>query len=101
MYVNIINSYRDVVAVADAELLGKTFEEGEKQLEIKESFYKGENGRQMTREEVHDIILNWSKEDATFNLVGEKTISLALEMNLISKEGIGKIKDIPYAMVLL
>jgi len=100
MYVNIINSYRNVIAIADAELIGKKFEEEKIQLDVKESFYKGEEGKKFTREETSDIILNWAKEDATFNLVGEKTIALALEMNLISEEGIGRIQGIPFALVL-
>jgi len=101
MYVNIINSYRNIVAIADADILGKKFEEGEKQLDIKESFYCGENKKILTRAEVSKIISDWSKEDATFNIVGEKAISLALDMNLISENGIGKIDKIPYAMVFL
>jgi len=101
MYVNIINSYRNIVAIADANILGKKFEEGEKQLDIKENFYCGKDKKILTKEEVSKIILDWSKEDATFNIVGEKAISLALDMNLISKNGIGKIDKIPYAMVFL
>ena len=101
MYVNIINSYRTVVTICDEELLGKVFEEGEKQLDVKESFYKGENGKTMSPEEVKNIIKIWTQEDATFNIVGEKSIQLALEENIIEKDSVAKIQNIPYSMILL
>ena len=41
------------------------------------------------------------KEDATFNLVGEKTIKTAIEAGIISGENIGRIDGIPFALVLL
>lgn len=98
MYINIIEAYRKVIAIADEELVGKKFYEGKKQLDIKESFYKGEL---RTPEEIKQEILFWVKEDATFNIVGEKSISIALEVGIITDESIGKINGIPYAMVLL
>jgi hypothetical protein len=50
MFINIIHSScRDVVAICDSELLGKVFEEGQLQLDVKESFYKGEKGSQKTK----------------------------------------------------
>lgn len=98
MYVNIISSYRNVIAIADKELIGQIFEEGNKQLDVKESFYKGE---EKTLEEVKKIINEWSREDATFNLVGEKTTQIAIEMGIINEEEIKKIDNIPYSMVFL
>ena len=101
MYVNIIDSYRTVVTICDKELLGKTFEEGEKQLDVKESFYKGEEGKLMTPEETKEIIKIWTQEDATFNIIGEKSTQLALEENIIKKDSIGYVNKIPYAMILI
>ena len=98
MFVNIIKSYRDIVAICDSELLGKKFEENEFQLDIKENFYKGE---EVSEEQLREIISNMSQEDATFNIVGEKSISLALEKEIIKEEGIKKIQNIPFAMVLM
>lgn len=98
MYINIIESYRAVISIADKELIGKKFFEENKQLDIKESFYKGEL---KTPKEIKEEILFWIKEDATFNIVGEKSINLALEIGIINKESIGKIDGIPYAIILL
>ena len=101
MYVNIINSYRNVIAIADENLVGRKFEEGDKQLDVKESFYKNEEGKNYSQDEVKEIIKKWLHEDATFNIVGEKSVSLAIEIGLLTQESIGKIDSIPYALVLL
>lgn len=101
MFVNVIGSYRDVVAICDKELLGKRFEEGEFQLDIKESFYKGEKGHQVTEKKLIEIIADLAKEDATFNIVGEKSIKAAIKTGLIAEEGIKTIQNIPFALVLM
>jgi len=96
--IKIHKTYREVVAICDSELIGKYFEEGEFQLDIKESFYKGE---EISEEKTKEIIQNLSREDATFNIVGKKSIQCAVDIGLISKEIIKKIQGIPFALVLL
>ena len=98
MLVNIIKSYRNIVAICDSELLGKCFEEGLFQLDIKESFYKGS---EKTESEVIKIIKDMKMEDATFNIVGEKSTNCAVKAGLISKDSIKKIQGIPFAIVLM
>ena len=98
MFVKIINSSRNIVAICDSNLIGKKFEEGKFQLDIKENFYKGE---EILEEQVIDIIQKMSKEDSTFNIVGEKSVNCALKTGIISQEGIKKIQGIPFAMVFL
>ncbi|OGJ12952.1 hypothetical protein A3K62_00290 [Candidatus Pacearchaeota archaeon RBG_16_35_8] len=98
MFVRIIKSYRDVVAICDSELLGKKFEEGDFQLDVKEGFYKGD---EMNNKQVSDIIRKMALEDATFNIVGEKSVALAINTGIITREGIKSIQGIPFAMVLI
>lgn len=98
MFVNVIKSYRDVVAICDKELIGKKFEEERLQLDIKENFFKG---KECTKEEASEIMRDMKLEDSTFNIVGEKSIKLALETGIITKEGIKKINNIPFALVLI
>jgi len=98
LFVKIIKSYRDVVAICDAELLGKKFEEGKFQLDIKESFYKGE---ETSQEKAIAIMRKMSEEDATFNIAGEKSVNAALKAGIISKDGIKKIQGIPFALILM
>lgn len=98
MFINVIKTYRDVVAICDKNLLGKKFEEGKFQLDVKESFYKG---KETSEEETIRTIKDMSKEDSIFNIVGEEAVNAALKAEIISKEGIQKIQGVPFALVLL
>lgn len=101
MYVNIINSYRTVVAICDDNIIGKTFQEGNRQIHVKESFYKGDNGNKMSPEEISKIIRIWTQEDATFNIVGEESVKIAIDEKIIDENSVERIEGIPYTMVLL
>lgn len=98
MYIKIHEAYRKIVAVADTNLIGEKFEEGNMQIEVKPSFYKGE---EKSKKEAIKMLKNLEKEDATFNIVGEKSIEAALEAGVIKKEGIIKIDEIPVALGLM
>ncbi len=98
MFINIIKSYRDVVAVCDSSILGKKFEQGKFQLDIKESFYKGE---EVSEKEAIEKMKSMAAEDATFNIAGRESVKAALKAGIISKESVGKIRGIPFALVLL
>lgn len=98
MFVNIIKSYRDVVAICDKELLGKKFEEGGFQLDVKENFY---SGKEYSEKEVIEIIQRMAEEDATFNIVGKKSVNTALKSGIIEEIGIKEIQGIPFALVLI
>ncbi len=100
-YINIIKSYRDVVAICDAELLGKKFEQDKFQLDVKENFYNFKEGQQVDENKVREIIQKMSAEDATFNIVGEKAISLALQEGIIAEDSVKKIDGVPYSLVLI
>ncbi|HUW43865.1 MAG TPA: DUF424 family protein [Bacillota bacterium] len=97
MFLNIIKSYRDVVAICDKDILGKKFVEGKFQLDIKENFYKGEEADE---ESVIKIIKKMTAEDSTFNIVGKKSVDAALKTGIIAKEEIGEIQGVPFALVL-
>lgn len=101
MFVNVIEAYRNVVAIADDDLIGRQFFEGKKQLDIKESFYKGESEGPVSKDEVLEIIGDMVREDATFNVVGEESIATAIEAGIINSESVLTIDGIPYGMVLL
>ena len=98
MYLNIIKSYRNIVAICDSDLLGQKFEEEKFQLDIKENFFKGE---EIKEEKVIKIMRDMALEDATFNIVGEKSTNTAIKAGIITKESIGIIKNIPFALVLM
>ena len=98
MFYKIHHAYREVVAVCDEDLIGKTFEEGNFQLEVKESFFKEET---ISEEELIELMLDFSKEDATFNIIGKESINCALNAGIIEKNTIKKINNIPFALVLI
>ena len=98
MLVNVIKSYRIVVAVWDEELLGKKFESETAQLDVKESFYKGE---EKSFEETIELMKSLSREDATFNIVGEKSVAAAIESGIIGKENVDSVAGIPYVLILI
>lgn len=98
MQLKIHRSYRDVIAVCDTELIGKFFEQENTQLDLKPSFYQGD---ELNSEEMLKTLKKFAKEDATFNIAGKNSIALALQVGIIEKSGIKKIAGIPFALVLM
>ena len=98
MLVKIHKSYRNVIAICDSDLIDKKFESGDLQLDLTTEFFKGD---EMTEPAVLNLIESASLEDATFNIVGEKSIQIALKAKIIDKQGIKKIQGIPVALTLL
>lgn len=98
MLIKIHKGYRKTIALLDTNLIGKTFEEDIKKIELKEGFFKGE---EKNKQEIIKILKYMAKEDATFNIVGEESIQTALEAGIINKQGIIKIDNIPIALILL
>jgi hypothetical protein len=98
MFVNIIRSCRDVVAICDNDLLGKYFEEGNLQLDVKTSFYKGQ---EVGYEKAVEIISDMAREDATFNIVGDEAIKASIDAGIISDEDVRTIQGVPFCLVLM
>jgi len=97
-YIRIHKSYRNVVAICDKEILGKKFEEGKKQLDIRESFYKD---KELTKEQAMQELKKMKIEDSTFNIVGKDSIKLALEAQIIKKSDISYVNGVPFALFLI
>ena len=87
-----INKESEVIAVCDADLLGKKFTENNLVLDITERFYKGES---LPNEEIIEIL----KNARNINIVGKESINLALKAGVVEAENIIKIKNIPHALV--
>lgn len=98
MFIKVHKAYREVVAICDSDILGKKFEEGIKQLDVRENFYKGEEKNQ---EEIIELMIDLAMEDATFNIAGKQSCDCALKAGIISKEGIKTVQGIPFALVLI
>ena len=93
IYVKVHKSRSEFVSVCDEELVGKEFREGKYCLKVSEYFYKGEK---RSEREVKEILKNY----AQLNIVGKRSIKLALELNIVDKDMIIKIDGVPHAQVI-
>ena len=91
-------SYRWVVAVCDKNVFGRNLKEGPRILDASGDFF---NGEEVDEEQLREVLIDCRKEDATFNIVGEKSVKLALDLGLISEEGVMEIEGVPFALVLV
>lgn len=82
-----------ILAVCDKDLIGKKFESGKLCLNVSERFYKGEL---VDEEDALKLI----KSHNNINLVGKNSIALVLKENIITKDHILKIKNIPHAQIV-
>lgn len=100
LLVKIHSATRYVVAICDKEIYGQKFldADGIRQLDLSTTFFQGE---EKSEEEVEELMLEMVREDASFNLVGEKTCEIALKTGLIDEEAIARIANIPVALTLL
>jgi len=97
MYIKVHKTYRDVIAVCDNELIGKKFEQGEFQIEVRENFFLGDD---VSEKEASEIMKAGSENYATFNIIGKESCDLALKLGLIKEEGIIHISGVPVALIL-
>ncbi len=93
-YVRVYRIEKEVmVAVCDLEIYGKTFEDDEVVLHIKEDFYGDEL---MESKDVAAIL-----EDATIaNLAGENAIALAIEAGVIIPQNVIRVEGVPHAQMV-
>jgi hypothetical protein len=98
MLVKIHKGTRMIVGICDTELLGKKFEEGEKQLDLTTGFFEGD---EMSVDEVKEVIADSSREDASFNVVGKESVAVCEEVGLIKEKGVIEIDGVPVGLVLL
>jgi len=82
-----------LIGACDEKLLGKKFEEGKFQIDVKKDFYEGEKVNS-------DILKKYLKSATIANLVGKETIKCAVELGLIDPDCVIKIKGIPHAQMV-
>lgn len=98
LVVKVHKSYRVVVALCDADLIGKCLEEDIRELNIRASFFQE---KEITHQKAVHMLKAHARDDATFNIVGPKAIKAAIDAEIISSEGIATIQGIPFALVLV
>lgn len=80
------------MAACDKELIGRTIEDKDFCVKVSESFY----GSDLINEKEFVELL---KKAANANLIGEKTVNLAVKLNLISEKNIIKIGSTPHVQI--
>ncbi len=100
MLIKLHKGARHVISVCDTELIDTkiTDSDGIRELDLTGSFFKGE---EKNEKEIIAYLKDYKKEDASFNIVGEKSVECALRARIIDKDGIITIGDVPIALVLL
>ena len=96
--VSVHESYRPVVAVCDAELVGRKLEEGIRALDLSGPFFEGTH---KSADEARAMVVQANRDDATFNFVGERSVNIAKSLGLVSESGAIEIDGVPFALVLL
>ena len=83
-----------IIAVCDADILGKKFQEGEAMLDL-EKFKGFYAGKKCNEKEVADTM----KHFTSANVVGKKAVAIFIENGYASKEDIKSINGVPYIQV--
>ena len=81
------------MAACDRRLLGHVLSEGEIRLEVNPQFYEGEDASD-------ELLLNRLDNATMANLVGERTVGLAIRYGIIDEECILYIDGVPYAQMV-
>jgi len=82
-----------LVAVCDAELLGKRFKQGRLRLEVKTAFYQGELS---TIEEAMRALAGAS----VANLVGEETVRAAVREGFVDPRAVIRFGEVPHVQMI-
>lgn len=96
MFLKIHSSFGagDIVAVCDRELLNTTISHGGLSVKISEAFY----GNCPASEEMVRAAL---KNTGNINLMGKRSVRIAIDMGIITRSGCIMIGDVPHAQVYL
>ena len=83
-----------LLVVTDADVLGKVFTDGKRQLDLANPFYKGE---EMEKEEVKKLVL----ESRYLHLTGKEAVQLGVDLGFVEKKNILMIQEVPHAEVVM
>jgi hypothetical protein len=94
VYVNIKKMGRNVLlAICDAEILGRTLREGKIVFCVKEDFYKG---ARVSIEEAVSMMEN----STIVNMVGRNVVRKAIEKGYVHPDAVLNVEGIPHAQVV-
>lgn len=82
-----------LLAICDAEILGKTLCEGKIVFKVREEFYKG---TKVTVEEAVNMIPN----STIVNMIGKNVVKKAIERGYVHPEAVLNIGGVPHAQIV-
>ncbi len=82
-----------LLAVCDADILGKTFTRGEIVFHVHEKFYKG---NLVSQKEA----LNLVQQSTIVNMVGKEIVKKAIKKGLVHPDAVLEIGGVPHAQLL-
>lgn len=90
---HVANDGRIILVLCDSNLLNKTFEEDNKILDLTSEFYKGEEKNK--EETIAEI-----KKAHIVHAIGEESINLLKELNLITTDNVLIVQEIPHSEII-
>ena len=84
--------HKDVIAMCDSDLIGKKFEDDEKQLDVSERFYKGEK---VDEKRVIELL----KSGGNLNLVGNEVVGIALKEGIVNLGDVIEIEGVKHVQI--
>ena len=81
-----------LVAACDAEIIGKTFRSKDLKITVSEGFYKGDSGDE-------EMLVNRLEMATVANLVGRKTIEVAVKHGFVDPACVLLIGEVPHAQM--
>ncbi len=82
-----------LVAICDAELLGRELKHGELTIKVSEHFYGG------FRTDIEEA-LRLAEEANSINLIGKRIVEAAVKKGFIHREAVIEVASIPHAMMV-
>jgi len=83
-----------IVVVTDKMIMGNVYSEGKVRLDFTKDFYQG-------KEESAEKIKELMREARHLHLSGKQAVNLGIELNLVDKNKILRVKCIPHAEVVV
>jgi hypothetical protein len=82
-----------LLTICDAEILGKTFEEGKIKFHVKKDFYMG---ARVNVDEAMCMIEN----STIVNMIGKNVVNRAIEKGHVHPEAVLEIRGVPHAQIV-
>ncbi len=93
MYIKVYRQGTEtIVAACDSDIVGKTFRSKDLKIQVSEGFYKGDTGDE-------DLLVSRLEMATIANLVGKKTLEVAIKHGFVDPSCVLDIGGVPHAQM--